>query len=162
MALLVRSVTEADLPAVFRLVQALADYEKLPPPDEDARRRLGTDLLSDPPRLEALIAELDGEVVGYAAHFMTYSTFLARPTLYLEDLFVHPDARGKGAGSALFDACARRAVERQCGRFEWQVLAWNTPAMDFYGRKGATKLADWVPFRLEGEALRRVAEARGR
>jgi GNAT superfamily N-acetyltransferase len=162
MALSIRSVTAADLPAVLGLVQALADYEKLPPPDADARARLGAELLAQPPRLEALIAELDGQVVGYAAHFMTYSTFLARPTLYLEDLFVHPDARGKGAGSALFDACAQRAVERGCGRFEWQVLAWNTPASDFYLRKGATKLADWVPFRLEGEALRRASRAPGR
>jgi len=162
MPLITRPVGESDVPAILRLVQALADYEKLPPPDEAARARLAADLFTSPPRLEALIAELDGEVVGYAAHFMTYSTFRAQPTLYLEDLFVHPSARGKGAGSALFDACARKALERGCGRYEWQVLAWNTPAMDFYLRKGATKLADWVPFRLEGEALRAYAQAPGR
>lgn len=162
MSLSVRPVAEADIASLLRLVEALADYEKLPPPDAAARDRLRSDLLSQPPRLEAFVAELDGEVVGYAAHFMTYSTFLAKPTLYLEDLFVHPSARGKGAGSAMFEACARRAVERGCGRFEWQVLAWNTPAMAFYERKGARKLADWVPFRLEGEALAAIARPWGR
>lgn len=162
MSLITRPVAEADVPAVLRLVEALADYEQLPPPDEAARTRLAADLFTPPPRLEALIAELDGEVVGYAAHFMTYSTFRAQPTLYLEDLFVHPKARGAGAGSALFDACARKAVARGCGRYEWQVLAWNAPALAFYERKGATRLSDWIPFRLEGEALRAYAEAPGR
>ena len=153
----IRPVREADVDGLLSLVEALAAYEKLAPPDDAAKARLRRDLFSAPPRLEALVAEQEGRVIGYAAFFMTYSTFLARPTLYLEDLFVHPDARGQGAGQALFLALAKEAVRRECGRFEWQVLAWNQPAIDFYLKRGAERLADWVPFRLTGEALTRFA-----
>jgi len=101
-----------------------------------------------------LLAELDdGRVVGYAIYFFTYSTFNARPTLYLEDIFVLPEQRGRGAGVALFRACAREATVLGCARMEWQVLNWNTPSIEFYQRLGARQLDDWLPFRLDGAAL---------
>lgn len=156
----VRPPTPADVPRFLELVDALADYEKLPRPDPAARERLAADALTQPPRFELLLAELalphtwqEREIVGYAVFFLTYSTFLARPTLYLEDLFVRPEARGRGAGVALFRACAAEAVRRGCGRMEWTVLDWNTPAIEFYRAKGARHLADWLPFRLDGEPL---------
>jgi GNAT superfamily N-acetyltransferase len=95
--------------------------------------------------------------VGYAIYFFTYSTFRARPTLYLEDVFVIPQQRGQGAGVALFRACAREAVAQSCARMEWQVLSWNRPSIEFYQRLGARHLEDWLPFRLDDEALLAVA-----
>ncbi len=153
----VRPLASGDIPVLRDLIDGLADYEKLPRPDPGARARLAADALADPPRVRALIAAVGGEVVGYAIYFFTYSTFLARPTLYLEDLFVRPEERGRGAGSALFRACAREAVRSGCGRFEWQVLAWNAPSIAFYEARGARHLEDWLPFRLDGEALRAFA-----
>src|SRR5215211_7681131 len=156
----VRPLAPADVPGLLALIQALADYEHLPGPDSAARERLTRDALADPPRFQALVAELDGALVGYAILFETYSTFLARPSLYLEDLFVLPAARGRGAGAALFRACARLAVERDRGRFEWQVLTWNRLALDFYARFDAQPLDDWRPFRLTGDALHRAARGK--
>ena len=153
----VRPAGPADLPAFLALVDGLADYERLPRPDAEARGRLAADAFGQTPRFNLLLAELDGAVVGYAAWFPTYSTFLARPTLYLEDIFVLPQMRGRGAGLALFRACAAEAVRRQCGRMDWQVLSWNEPSIGFYQRLGARRLDDWVPFRLDGEALAAVA-----
>lgn len=153
----VRPFKPDDLPALLALIQALADYEHLPGPDATARARLTRDALAQPPRFQALLVELDGQPVGYAIWFETYSTFLAQPTLYLEDLFVLPAARGRRAGAALFRACARLAVERGCGRFEWQVLTWNELALGFYARFQAEPLDDWRPMRLTGAALRRAA-----
>jgi GNAT superfamily N-acetyltransferase len=155
----VRPLEPADVPRFLDLVDALADYERLPRPDADARRRLAADATSQPPRFRTLLGELDGEPVGYAVTFFTYSTFLARPTLYLEDLFVRPEARGAGVGLALFRACAREAVRHGCARYEWQVLGWNEPAKRFYERLGAHHNADWLPYRLDGEALAAVAAA---
>ncbi len=149
----VRPVTAADLAQLLDLIDELADYEHLPRPDAEARRRLAADASADPPRFSALLGELDGQAVGYAIWFLTYSTFLARPSLYLEDIFVRPDARSHGVGLALFRACAREAVRRGCGRYEWQVLAWNRLAIDFYERLGARHQADWLPYRLDGEQL---------
>jgi GNAT superfamily N-acetyltransferase len=151
----VRPAAAADMPAFLDLVDALADYEKLPRPDPEARTRLSRDALAG--RFALMLGELDGTVVGYAVHFPTYSTFLARPTLYLEDIFVHPAARGTGVGSALFRACAAEAMRQDCGRMEWQVLSWNTPALEFYQRLGARQMETWLPFRLDGEALARLA-----
>ena len=156
----VRPLVPADLPVFLDLIDALADYENLPRPAPDARERLAQDALPSngrPQRFEALLAEVGGAVVGYAVYFMTYSTFLARPTLYLEDIFVRPEARGIGAGRALFQACVREAVRRECGRMEWVVLDWNTPAIEFYERRGARRLREWHTYRLDGEALRRAA-----
>jgi GNAT superfamily N-acetyltransferase len=150
----IRAATAADMPAFLDLVDGLADYEKLPRPTNDARERLTADARAG--RFHLLLGELDGVVVGYAVHFTTYSTFLARPSLYLEDIFVAPEARGKGVGIALFHACAAEAVRQGCGRMEWQVLSWNEPSIQFYERLGARQLHDWLPFRVDGDALLRV------
>jgi GNAT superfamily N-acetyltransferase len=153
----IRPLGPADVPTLLALIEALADYEHLPPPDAAARERLARDATAAPPRFEALLAEIDGRVGGYAIYFETYSTFLALPTLYLEDIFVLPEARRHGAGGALFRACAREAVRRGCGRMEWQVLTWNELALGFYTRRDAQPLDDWRPFRLTGDALIRAA-----
>jgi GNAT superfamily N-acetyltransferase len=157
-AIRVRPLAAGDIPAFLELVEALAHYEALDPPDPDARARLARDALADPPRFRTLLAELDGRIVGYAITFDTYSTFLALPTLYLEDLFVLPDARGRGVGSALFCACAAEAHRRGCGRMEWQVLAWNDLALGFYEHLGALPLHDsWRCYRLDAPQLAQLA-----
>jgi GNAT superfamily N-acetyltransferase len=152
--IVVRPLTPSDLDEFVRLIEALAEYEHLTPPDAEARQRLAADAVATPPRFFALLAEMDGRAVGYAVFFETYSTFLARPTLYLEDLFVLPSLRGRGAGAALFRACAAEAVRRGCERMEWQVLAWNDLALGFYEHLGATAMhEDWLSYRLTGESL---------
>ncbi len=153
MTLNVRSLQAGDVPSLLELIDGLADYEKLPRPDAAARERMAADALRKPPRFSSLLAEVDGQVIGYAIYFFTYSTFRARPTLYLEDIFVLPERRGQGAGVALFRACAREAVSQGCARMEWQVLAWNEPSIEFYKRLGARQLGDWLPFRLDDESL---------
>jgi len=152
-SLFVRELQAADMPRLLELIDGLADYERLARPDAAARQRLTDDALSEPPRFRTLLAEVDGNVVGYAIYFFTYSTFRARPTLYLEDVFVLPELRGQGAGVALFRACARAAVANNCARMEWQVLAWNEPSIAFYERLGARHQSDWLPFRLDDDAL---------
>jgi GNAT superfamily N-acetyltransferase len=153
MSVVVRALQASDVPRLLELIDGLADYEKLPRPDFASRERLRADALADPPRFWTLLADVEGELVGYAIYFFTYSSFRARPTLYLEDIFVLPEHRGAGAGLAMFRACAREAVDRGCARMEWQVLAWNTPSIQFYERLGARHLDDWLPFRLDGDAL---------
>ena len=154
MSVAIRPLGTDDIPRLLELIEGLAVYEKLPAPSADARGRLAADARAG--RFQCLLAEVDGQTVGYALYFFTYSTFLARPTLYLEDLFVQPEARGRGAGIGLFRACAGDAVRNGCGRMEWQVLDWNTPSIAFYERLGARHLAGWLPFRLDGEALQQV------
>jgi GNAT superfamily N-acetyltransferase len=153
----VRRAAPADGPALLELVTALADYEKLPPPDTHARERLLRDGFGPAPRYELLFAELDGRPVAYALYFFTYSSFLARPTLFLEDLFVRPDARRHGAGGALLRALAEAALAADCGRMEWAALTWNRLAIDFYERLGARALEDWRTFRLEGPGIAALA-----
>lgn len=136
---------------------ALAEFEKLRPPDASARRRLLADAFGRRPRYTLWIAELDGRVVAYAIFFFTYSSFLARPTLYLEDLFVHPDARGRGVATAIMRALAREARREGCGRCEWTVLDWNERAIRFYRALGAKEMKAWVLYRATGAALRRMA-----
>jgi GNAT superfamily N-acetyltransferase len=159
MTVRVRPLGAADVPRLLELIDGLADYEKLPRPDPAARERLAADALANPPHFQTLLAEVEGAIVGYAIYFFTYSTFRARPTLYLEDVFVMPEHRGKGAGLALFRECARQAVLQDCARMEWQVLAWNEPSIAFYQRLGARHLDDWLPFRLDGEALLAIGGA---
>lgn len=158
MTVAVRRARHEDAPRVLELVDALADYERLPRPDAGARERLLRDGFGPSPRFDLLVGERDGAPVGYALFFETYSSFLARPTLYLEDLFVHPDHRKCGLGLALFRAVATEAVRRECGRMEWAVLTWNRLAIDFYEGLGAVALEDWRTFRLTGEALGAVAQ----
>src|SRR5262249_55448912 len=130
----VRKLQAGDIAAWLDLIDGLADYERLARPDADARLRLAADALRDPPRFFVLLAFVDQAAVGYAMYFFTYSSFLARPTLYLEDIFMLPDHRGHGAGIGLFRAVANEAVTQGCGRMEWQVLTWNEPSITFYER----------------------------
>lgn len=157
MSLSIRTVEEADIPSLLELIDGLADYERLARPDAGARERLARDATSSPPRFWTLLAEDDGTPIGYAMYFFTYSSFLARPTLYLEDIFVLPDHRGHGAGLALFRACARVALQSGCGRMDWQVLSWNEPSIRFYERLGARHLDTWLPFRMDADVLVKVA-----
>ena len=161
-----RRLRDDDVPLLLDLIDGLADYEKLPRSDAAARGRLARDAAGRSARFRTLLAEIRPtaqhpetarQVVGYAIYFFTYSTFLARPTLYLEDIFVRPEHRGQGAGRALFRACAAEAVRRGCGRMEWQVLDWNAPAIDFYHRSGARLLEEWRVCRLTGDALAAAA-----
>lgn len=145
---LVRRAVAADAPAIHALIDALADYEKLPRPSEAARQRLAHDLFGPRPRIECVLAFLDGYPVGYALFFETYSSFLALPTLYLEDLFVLPEYRGRKAGHALFSEVHSLAKQRGCGRMDWTVLDWNQLAIDFYERAGAVHLREWQLYRI--------------
>jgi GNAT superfamily N-acetyltransferase len=149
--IVVQRATGADGPELLRLIRALAEYERLDPPDEAAQQRLVADLQSTPSKFDALIAYTDGRAAGYAIFFETYSTFLARPNLYLEDLFVLPDMRGAGIGAKLFRAVVAEAQHRGCGRMDWAVLDWNTPAIRFYENLGASHLKEWLTYRLRDD-----------
>jgi GNAT superfamily N-acetyltransferase len=154
----VRKLARADGPDLLALIDALAEYEHLDPPDAEAKARLIRDLFAERPRVEAFLALVDGVPVGYTFIYETYSTFLALPTLYLEDLFVLPAYRGQKAGSALFRAMIREAYARGCGRMEWQVLDWNRLAIDFYERYGAQHMKQWQPYRLVRADMERILE----
>ena len=148
MAIQIRRAVPDDGPAYISLVRALADFEKLDPPDAAACQRLLDDAFCDPPLYRLWVAELDGEVVCYAVTFPTYSTFLAKPTLWLEDIFVHPNARRRGVATAVLAHLRSEAEATGCGRMEWSVLDWNTGALTLYERIGATLLHDWRICRL--------------
>jgi GNAT superfamily N-acetyltransferase len=154
---MIRPATSADVPAIIHLIRALSDYEKLSDQVVVTEAQLREHLFGARPYAEVLLAEEAGRVVGYALYFHSYSTFLGRPSLYLEDLFVLPEQRGKGHGKALLARLARIAVERDCGRFEWMVLDWNTPAIQFYESLGAALAPEWKLCRMTGEALQRFA-----
>jgi GNAT superfamily N-acetyltransferase len=155
----IRPATPADTEVLLRLIDALADYEKLQRPDAEARGRLRRDGFGEKPLFRAYLGELDGEPVAYAITYRTYSSFLALPTLFLEDLFVLPDARGRGVGGALFRHLAHAAVEEGCGRMEWVVLDWNRVAIDFYERLGARRLTEWYTYRLTRERMIALGDA---
>lgn len=155
----VRPATEADGEVWLALVDALADYEKLDRPSPEARGRLLADAFGPRPRIQVYIGELEGRPVAYAITLETYSSFLALPTLYLEDLFVVPEARRHGLGRAMIRFLAGEAVRRGCGRMEWMVLDWNRLAIDFYERLGARRLKEWYAYRLTADQLREIADA---
>ena len=157
MAARLRSAVRADVPEVLRLIKALAEYEKLSHEVVATESALTQTLFGDKPAAEVLLAEDGGRAVGFALFFQNYSTFLGKPGIYLEDLFVEPASRGQGLGKQLLQAIARLAVERGCGRFEWAVLDWNEPAIGFYKSLGAKPMADWTVMRLTGEALKKLA-----
>ena len=149
--------TEPDLPVILDLIRALAEYEKLGHIVTATEARLRETLFGSKPAAEVLLAHWDRECAGFAVFFATYSTYLAQPGLYLEDLYVKPHLRGKGIGLALLKRVAGIAGERGCGRLEWGVLDWNQPAIQFYKKLGAVPMDDWTKYRLTGEALKSLA-----
>ena len=149
--------TEADLPLILDLILALAEYEKLAHVVTATPGRLRETLFGDQPAAEVVLAHWDRECAGFAVFFATYSTFLAQPGLYLEDLYVKPHLRGKGIGLGLLKHLARIATARGCGRLEWGVLDWNQPAIEFYKKLGAVAMDEWTKYRLTGEALKNLA-----
>ncbi len=153
----IRSATTADVPLILSLIRDLAAYEKLlheVVATEDSLRRT---LFGEPPSAHVVIAEVDGRAAGFALYFFNYSTFLSKPGLYLEDLFVKPEFRGSGIGKSLLLHLAKIANTRGCGRMEWAVLDWNEPAKGFYKKLGAVPLDDWRVMRLTGAALAQYA-----
>ncbi len=157
MHLRIETATADDIPSIVHLVKQLAIYEKLAgqmvASEDDFRRAL----FSPQANVDALMAFADGSPVGFALYFYTFSTFLGRRGIYLEDIFVEPEFRGKGIGKALLGRLARIAQEQNCGRMEWSVLTWNQPSIDFYHRLGAATMEEWRICRLTGEALERLA-----
>lgn len=148
----IEKLTEDNFPEFIFLIEKLADYEKLTPPDEDAKIRLEMDAFCKNPKYEAYLAVLNGTPAGYITFYFTYSTFLAKPTLYLEDIFVSEEFRKQGIGRKLFDFCRSEAKARGCGRMDWTVLTWNQPSIDFYEKAGAER-QDWYLYRLEGDRI---------
>ena len=152
---------EADVPIILEMIRGLAEYEKLLQTVTATEQQIRDTLFGKHPAAEVLLARLPaedgGECIGFALFFHNYSTFLAKPGLYLEDLFVKPHARGKGAGAALLRELARIALRRGCGRVEWSVLDWNAPSIAFYRKLGAVPMDEWTTFRLAGDALERLA-----
>ena len=157
MTVTVRSATPDDVATVLRFIRALADYEREPDAVEATEPMLHAALFGPAPAAEVLIAERAGTSIGFALFFHTFSTWTGRRGLWLEDLYVTPEARGSGAGAALLQALAAIAIDRECARLEWTVLDWNTPAIDFYRAKGALPQDEWTTQRVSGDALRRLA-----
>ena len=157
----IRPAVADDTPLIVELIRGLAEYERLAHECVATEERVRASLFGPRPDAEVVIAEVDGRPAGFALFFHNYSTFLARRGLYLEDLFVFPEYRGRGVGRALLAHLARLAVARGCGRFEWSVLDWNEPAIRFYTSLGAVPMDDWTVYRLTGEALARLAAEPG-
>ncbi len=155
---MIRPAIDTDSAQIAAFVHALAEYERLAHECVADETSVREQLFSDNPKAEALIADWEGEPVGFALFFTNFSTFLMKPGMHLEDVFVYPDHRGKGIGKAFFGELARICVERGYGRFEWSVLDWNEPSIQFYAGLGATAMRDWFNFRVSGESLARITE----
>ncbi len=153
----IRPATPSDVPQILQFIRELAEYEKLSDHVTATEELLHQNLFAPRPVAECLVAELDQIPVGFALFFHNFSTFVGRPGIYLEDLFVRPIARGKGIGRALLTHLARIAVERNCGRLEWSVLDWNSPAIGFYKRLGAMPMDEWTVMRVAGDVLKDLA-----
>lgn len=154
----IREAERSDTDTIIELIHALAQYEKEPEAVRITRENVLTHGFGDSPYFHCILAEWNGRVIGFAVYFFNFSTWEGQPGLYLEDLFVLPEFRGRGAGKDLMIALAQIARERGCTRFQWQVLDWNTPAIEFYERIGARHLKDWYTYRLEGGALHNLAD----
>ncbi len=160
-----RPATPEDIPLILRMIAELADYEKAPEQAVATPAQMHAALFGSisgrAPLAECVIGEIDGEAQGIALFFLNFSTWTGRAGLYLEDLFVRPAARGKGLGKALLLHLAKIAVDRGCGRMEWSVLDWNTPALEFYKALGAVKMDEWTVHRVAGSALAELAKQDG-
>lgn len=161
MSLRIVAATAVDVPLILDLIRGLAAYEQLSHDVVATEAALNATLFGQQPAAEVLIAHLDEAPAGFALFFPNYSTFLGRPGIYLEDLFVYPELRGRGVGRALLARVARLAVDRGCGRLEWSVLDWNEPALRFYRSLGAQPMHEWTVQRLSGETLARLATTAG-
>jgi len=157
MTTIIRSATPQDVPLILEMIEALATFENLRHECIATVTMLEDALFGTRPYAEVIIAEHDGHAAGFALFFYSFSTFLARPGIYLEDLFVHPESRGKGIGKLLLQQLAVIAVARQCGRLEWSVLKWNTDAIGFYERLGARPQDEWTVYRVTGDTLTQLA-----
>jgi len=155
----IERATERDVPLILKLITALAEYEKMSADVMATEEKLRASLFGAHPAAEVVIAYADAEAVGFALFFHNYSTFLGQPGIYLEDLYVVPERRGRGYGKRLLAHLAALAVERGCGRLEWSVLDWNEPAIGFYKKLGARPMDEWTVMRVAGDALPRLARA---
>ena len=153
----IRRAEEADIPLVLQFIKELAEYEKLSDKVEADENVLRDSMFGAESNTTALLAFFEGEPVGFAGYFFNFSSFLGRMGLYLEDLYVNPNMRGKGFGKALLKRLAQIAIEKKCGRMEWVVLDWNEPAIEFYNRLGAEALGDWTTFRLNENEIETLA-----
>jgi GNAT superfamily N-acetyltransferase len=153
----IRLATAQDVPVILQFIKGLAEYEKLTPEVTATEDLLRETLFGSRQVAEVIIGEYRGEPVGFALFFHNYSTFLGRPGIYLEDLFVKPEMRGRGFGRVLLAYLAKLAHERKCGRVEWSVLDWNDPSIQFYRKLGATAMDEWTMYRLTGDALTNLA-----
>jgi GNAT superfamily N-acetyltransferase len=158
----IRPASPTDLPVILDLIQQLAEYEKLRDACVATESRLRDSLFGPHPAAEVIIAEHEGVPAGFALYCHNYSTFLARRGIWLEDLFVRPEHRGRGIGRLLLERLAAIAVERDCGRLEWAVLDWNASAIGFYRSLGAVPMDEWTTFRVTGDALATLAGPAGR
>ena len=159
MTISIRPATSADLPLIAQLIRDLAEYEKLADDVRFDQAVLGQKLFGPRPYAEVLIGEIDGQPQAFALFFHNFSTFEGRPGIYLEDLFVRPEARGSGLGKALLAHLAALTIERDCARLEWSVLDWNAPAIGFYQKLGARLMDDWTVMRLDGANLSQLGAA---
>jgi len=151
----VRFATSKDVPVILSLIKELAEYEKLSAEVVATQNALEKTLFGPKSYAEVILAEEDGDAIGFCLFFHNYSTFLGKPGLYIEDIFVKPAHRGKGIGKALFMEMSRLAAERDCGRIEWWVLDWNKPAIDFYANLGAKPMDEWTVYRLTEDKFKR-------
>ncbi|MDV5357523.1 GNAT family N-acetyltransferase [Kosakonia sp. SMBL-WEM22] len=158
MSLTIRPACPEDASAIYDMIYELAVYEKAPQEVVTTPDEIRETLFGAGSNTEALICEIAGKIVGYAVFFTSYSTWLGRNGIYMEDLYISPDYRGQGAGRAMLKQIAQYAVARRCGRLEWSVLDWNQPAIDFYLSIGALPQSEWVRYRLDGDALLKFAE----
>jgi len=161
-SLQLRAARTEDAQAIHALIRELADYEKLLHEVDAGIDDIARDLFGENPRVFAEMAEFNGEVAGFSLWFYNYSTFRGRHGIYLEDLFVRPQFRGRGIGKALLVNLARRCIEERLPRFQWSVLDWNTPSIEFYESLGAKRMPEWIDCRVEGEALHALASVRCR
>ena len=156
-ALKIRKATEADVGVILQFIRDLAIYEKAEHEVKTDEAKILQTIFSEEAVAKAIICELDTKAIGFAVYFYSYSTWLGKKGLYLEDLYVNPEQRGLGAGKALFERLAQIAVENDCARFEWRVLDWNEPAIQFYEKMGAVAQSEWIGYRLEGDGLNKLA-----